>query len=277
MTSVAGADGGLEISDLMAAFGSAGVTTFRYPGGTVTETVVDVAPYGEPVVIEPTEFVREDGSIVQITNVADFFTAARLHFAGTGADPQITFVVPTSGAYSGDPAPLTHDGTIDVGRPINEAFIQDAVGYVRYAIQQAFANGITIHQFELGNEFFVPGAGNMTAREYGVVAGRLMQALVNLFKEPEISAILDIWDDRNDFIVQGVHHSAGGNFNSDWANVSIMQGLLDVDMDNDVVGHINGFDPPPPEWSSAMFRKMEETHGKQATEARRDCHEVTAG
>ena len=34
---------------------------------------------------------------------------------------------------------------------------------------------------------------------------------------------------------------------------------------------------PPLKWSSAMFRKTEETHGKQATEARRDCHEVTAG
>ena len=36
-------------------------------------------------------------------------------------------------------------------------------------------------------------------------------------------------------------------------------------------------DPPPLKWSSAMFRKTEETHGKQATKARRDCHEVTAG
>ncbi len=34
---------------------------------------------------------------------------------------------------------------------------------------------------------------------------------------------------------------------------------------------------PPLKWSSAMFRKTEETHGQQATKARRDCHEVTAG
>ena len=33
---------------------------------------------------------------------------------------------------------------------------------------------------------------------------------------------------------------------------------------------------PPLKWSSAMFRKTEEAHGKQATEARRNCHEVTA-
>lgn len=33
----------------------------------------------------------------------------------------------------------------------------------------------------------------------------------------------------------------------------------------------------PLKWSSAMFRKTEETHGQQTTEARRDCHEVTAG
>ncbi len=36
-------------------------------------------------------------------------------------------------------------------------------------------------------------------------------------------------------------------------------------------------DPPPLEWSSAMFMKTEDTDGKQATEARGDCHEVTAG
>ena len=34
---------------------------------------------------------------------------------------------------------------------------------------------------------------------------------------------------------------------------------------------------PPLKWSSAMVKKTEETHGKQATEARRDCHEITAG
>ena len=34
---------------------------------------------------------------------------------------------------------------------------------------------------------------------------------------------------------------------------------------------------PPLKWSSAMFRKTEEDHGKQATQTRRDCHEVTTG
>ena len=38
-----------------------------------------------------------------------------------------------------------------------------------------------------------------------------------------------------------------------------------------------GIDPPPLKWSSAMFRKTEETHGQQATKAGRDCHEVMAG
>lgn len=40
--------------------------------------------------------------------------------------------------------------------------------------------------------------------------------------------------------------------------------------------HICGFDPPPLKWSSAMVKKTEETHGKQATEARRDYHETAA-
>ena len=34
---------------------------------------------------------------------------------------------------------------------------------------------------------------------------------------------------------------------------------------------------PPLKWSFAMFRKTEGTHGQQATQARRDCHEVTTG
>ena len=45
----------------------------------------------------------------------------------------------------------------------------------------------------------------------------------------------------------------------------------------DTIPFARNTDPPPLKWSSAMFRKTEETHGKQATQARRDCHKVTAG
>ena len=34
---------------------------------------------------------------------------------------------------------------------------------------------------------------------------------------------------------------------------------------------------PPMKWSSTMFRKTEESHGQQATQARGNCHEVTTG
>ena len=241
MISIPDGEGGLFTSALVSAFGAAGVTTFRYPGGTVTENYVDVAPYGEAVIVEPTEFVTDEGHVIEITNVADFFTAARLHFEETGTERDITFVVPTSGAYAGDPAPVTPDGTIDVGRPVDEEFVRDTVAYVRHAILQAYANDVVIHQFEIGNEFFDGNGANMTAREYGVIAARLMRAINHLFKEPEIAAIMEEWEEDHDFIVQGVHHSAGGNFNSDWANVSIMQGILDVDFDGNVVELIDGF------------------------------------
>ena len=36
-------------------------------------------------------------------------------------------------------------------------------------------------------------------------------------------------------------------------------------------------EPPPLNWSTVMFRKRRTTNGKQATEARRDCLEVTIG
>lgn len=36
-------------------------------------------------------------------------------------------------------------------------------------------------------------------------------------------------------------------------------------------------EPPPLNWSTAMFRKWRTENGKQATKARRDCLEVTAG
>lgn len=241
MVSVPDGSGGYLISDIMAAFGAAGVTDFRYPGGTVAERVVDVTPYGEPVIVEPTQIFTDAGQTIEITNIADFFTATHLFSEATGITPDVTFVVPTGGAYDGDPAPLTHDGSIDEGRPVNEAFIEDVVGYVRYAIQQAYANDIVIHQFEMGNEFFDSNGANMTAREYGVITGRLMLELSLMFKEPEIAAIMDVWGEVHDFTVQGVHHSAGGNFSSDWANVSIMQGILDVDTDGDVVSLIDGF------------------------------------
>lgn len=40
---------------------------------------------------------------------------------------------------------------------------------------------------------------------------------------------------------------------------------------------LHGADPPPQKWSSTMVKETEETHGKQATKARRDYHEITIG
>ena len=45
----------------------------------------------------------------------------------------------------------------------------------------------------------------------------------------------------------------------------------------DTMIHSMGADPPPLKWSAVMVMKTEEPHGEQATEAGRDCLEVTAG
>jgi len=51
--------------------------------------------------------------------------------------------------------------------------------------------------------------------------------------------------------------------------------------DEGYAGRIDVVGLPPLKWSSAMFRKTEEDHGEQdvakRNEARRDCHEATAG
>ncbi|MEM8581703.1 MAG: hypothetical protein AAGF50_10960 [Pseudomonadota bacterium] len=52
---------------------------------------------------------------------------------------------------------------------------------------------------------------------------------------------------------------------------------LDIDQLCGASAHERSSGLPPLKWSSAMFRKTEETNGQQATETRRDCHEVTAG
>lgn len=230
-----------ELSSLVSTFGTAGVTTFRYPGGTVTERYVDVSPYGEEEIVEPTRFIADGDRVVEIINLQQFFQTVGLYQEQSGNETNVMFVIPTRGAYEGNPAEISHDGTIDEGRPVNDDFINDAIGYVRYAIQQAYANGVAINVFELGNEFFDDNGANMTAREYGVVSGRLIAGLSEMFQEEQISDILNAWGGEPDIIVQGVHHSGGGNITSDWANLSILQGILDIDVDGSVVSMIDGY------------------------------------
>ena len=44
-----------------------------------------------------------------------------------------------------------------------------------------------------------------------------------------------------------------------------------------IVDLVSQDEPPPLKWSAPMFRKRRTRNGKQAPQARRDCHEVTAG
>lgn len=221
------------------AMGNSGVMTMRYPGGTVAESLVDVTPYGEDVVVETS--VTDQGN--EIVTVSQFMDIARQIFEVTRFSPQITFVVPTSGAYSG-PRPsagTVRDGEFDDIRPIADGYVEDVVGYVRFAIQQAAANGVQIGQLEIGNEFFCPDGADMNGREYGNIAGRIIFALTQMMNSAEIQSLLG--GTRPEITVQAVHHSCGNYYrDSDWANLNVLQGFVDAEaaQGQSLLGYING-------------------------------------
>ena len=67
-----------------------------------------------------------------------------------------------------------------------------------------------------------------------------------------------------------------GESNSVDFDMSIMGDLDTRDLNNSRVLDVHTCEPPHLNWSTAMFRKRRTENGEQATEAGRDCLEVTA-
>ncbi|NOX52000.1 MAG: hypothetical protein GXP16_15905 [Gammaproteobacteria bacterium] len=165
-------------STLSANVSELGVTTLRYPGGSVTEQYFDIEnPYNTQGTFQ--------GNTENLVPLDTFFNEA----AELGAD--VNIVVPTSGGFTETAAQAFISESYG-NRTIDPGYISATVEFVRKAIVEAESKGVSINAIELGNEFW--GSGLMTASEYGKLAGTLAVAIQVMFDDPgnEISINPDI-------------------------------------------------------------------------------------
>ncbi|EPX78548.1 calcium-binding protein [Litoreibacter arenae] len=158
------------------------LSNLRFPGGSVTEYIFDMT--------QPDSAAAADGSSNVLMPMNEFFATA----GEIGAD--VTLVVPTRIAFSQSAVEaLQGGGPNDQGLYGNRTdlasnYLTDMKSYVDEALADASENGVQITAFEIGNEFW--GSGEMTASEYGYLAGTVADFLQSNY------------GDSIDILVQGV-------------------------------------------------------------------------
>jgi len=138
-----------------------GATTLRFPGGTATEVHFDMT--------QPNLTVSSRSPDHTVTPMDAFFAEA----GRIGVD--VTLVIPTQMAFGKSAAEAMLDGSYGSRTALDAQYLADVRDYVATAISYAATNGVNIKAFEVGNEFWL--GGQMTAYEYGLVAGTVAQML----------------------------------------------------------------------------------------------------
>lgn len=146
-----------------------GLSSLRYPGGTMTESDFDVFhPDGPPLnAVAGTPYV----------GITEF-----LNFASASERP-VTITLPTAKMYVGQ-----YNANSSSPREIQQTYLEAVLSYVRNLLTQDDLGGdalpdVPISAFELGNEYWGGESGNMTGKEYGRLVNTLAPALADLFDE----------------------------------------------------------------------------------------------
>ncbi|MFY0312672.1 calcium-binding protein [Leisingera sp. D0M16] len=138
-----------------------GVSTLRFPGGSVTESHFDMA--------NPNSATSRISPSVALTPMNEFFAAA----GRIGAS--VSLVIPTQEGFKTDALTALKNGSYGSRTELAPDYIKKVLAYIDTAISYAALEGVTITSFELGNEFW--GSGQMTAAEYGRLVGKLSVAV----------------------------------------------------------------------------------------------------
>ena len=138
-----------------------GAQTLRFPGGSATENYFDMT--------QPDLDVSSRDPSETLTPMDQFFERA-----GT-IGVAVTIVIPTQMAFTTGAAQAMLDGTYGTRSDIDGQYLLDVQTFVDIAVSYALANSVEIKAFEIGNEFW--GSGQMSAAEYGVVAGTLVSQI----------------------------------------------------------------------------------------------------
>lgn len=144
-----------------------GVSSLRYPGGTMTEINFDVNNPDSPPL-----GVKSGSSFVGVTPFLEY---------ANSTNRGVNMVIPTRNIYSG-----TANANTDTLRDMNFGYIDDILDFVRLLLTYGDSadNSIAdaaISTIEIGNEYW--GGGKMTASEYGQVVNYLVPKLDEIFDE----------------------------------------------------------------------------------------------
>ncbi|MDO6799726.1 calcium-binding protein [Shimia thalassica] len=158
---------------------SLGVTSFRYPGGGVTEGVFTEAVFATGN-WEASQFEGRS-----LTPMSVFFETAN----EIGAN--VTLVIPTRVAFETSAAQAIFNYGNDSGGEhygnreiIDSSYEARLVAYIDEAIRLSTQNGVEITSLEIGNEYW--GSGQMTAGEYGFIAAYLSEFLNGEYPSKDI-------------------------------------------------------------------------------------------
>jgi hypothetical protein len=138
-----------------------GVSELRFPGGAVTEILFDMT--------SPNDSISYVNSNETLLPMDAFFREA----GSKGMD--VTMVLPTRIAFTENAAESMLSGTYGDRREVSKEYLANLMEFVGLAINEARENGVRLTGFEIGNEFWA--SGQMTASEYGFVAGAVSVAL----------------------------------------------------------------------------------------------------
>lgn len=178
----------VEDANLIALLGDLNIDTLRFPGGSVTESIFTEATFltGK---WNANVHVARDGSMSSLTPLSDFFDVA-----GTiGANIQL--VIPTKVAFAETLGQALASGTYGQRTALDPNYFEYVRRFVDHSIDEAYASGTSITGLEIGNEFW--GSGQMTAGEYGWLAGQLIDFLDAEY--PDLDLLVQTAASANEF------------------------------------------------------------------------------
>ncbi len=138
-----------------------GISTLRFPGGSATEHYFDMR--------NPNASISNSPPYQELTPMDDFFRESGI------IGVNVSLVIPAKDGFEDSAVEAMKNGTYGNRTELSENYVSNAIEYVSKAITEAVKNDVKLISLEIGNEFW--GSGEMTASEYGFLAGTLSTRL----------------------------------------------------------------------------------------------------
>ncbi len=181
-----------------AAIDDLGVTTLRFPGGSLTEYLFDIREPDAPTAYDP-----RYGTTEEMIGLTEFMTFAEVN------NHPVTIVIPTQTQLS-DRMDANGDHLPDIQEGALRTFVQDVASGVY--------GDAEVRAFEVGNEYW--GSGLMTANEYGRLAAEMSTIIDDALVEIGVTDI--------DILVQKGNNYATSRLSDDYEGVPSQDAIDDI-------------------------------------------------